>query len=228
MFDLKTASPPACPEAPAFIRRSRHRSSRSRATSEKLGRVLEWTTGDQGDLGSLLEVTHGVVSYGFWPRPVTVRSGWESPYEYWPVMELRSETGRTTFVDVVHPQDEPERHRMDFERVLADTLGKEGIRLLTVSTVEVAADPNLRIAKEVRRYTGSLSSDSDLETELSDLLEARREGVTLGALQTAGQRGDRLVAGACVLVMRRALRLSIHPAGLMASTVHAVRKGALT
>ena len=228
MFDLQTASPPACPEAPAFIRRSKHRNSRSRATSEKLGRVLEWTTGDQGSIGTLLEVTHGVVSYGFWPRPVTVRSGWESPHKYWPAMELRTESGQTTFVDVVQPQDEAERARLDFEHVLGDALGKEGIGLLTISSIQVMADPKLRIAKEVRRYTCSPLSDDNLGSELSDLMDAGGGTVPLGTLQTAGPRGGLLVARACVLIMRRALRLSIHPEGLMTSTVHAVRPGAPT
>ena len=228
MFDLKTAPPPACPEAPAFIRRSRHRSSRSRGTSEKLGHVLEWTTGSQGDLSTLLEVTHGAASYGFWPRPVMVRSGWESPYEYWPAMELRSETGQTRLMDLVHAQFEVDWCGLDFEHVLADALGKEGIRLLTITAAQVAADLKLRIAKEVRRYTGSLLSDGSLEAELADLLDAGQGSVTLGALQAAGARGHRLMARACVLVMRRALRLSIHPSGFMASTVHAICRGALT
>ena len=228
MFDIQTAPPPTCPEAPAFIRRSRHRNSRSRGTSEKLGRVLEWTTGDQGSIGTLLEVTHGVVSYNFWPRPVTVRSGWEEPQEYWPAVGLRSESGQTTFVDVIHPQDEADRRRMDFDRLLADALGKEGIRVLTITAVEVAADPKLLIAKAVRRYTCSPLSDDNLGSELSDLMDAGGGTVPLGTLQAAGPRGEHLLARACVLVMRRALRLSIHPNGLMASTVHAVRTGAPT
>ena len=228
MFDLETASPPACPEAPTFIRRSRHRNSRARATSEKLGRVLEWTTGDQGSIGTLLEVTHGVVSYGFWPRAVTVRSGWESPHEYWPAVELRTESGQTTVVDVVQPEDEADRRSMGFEGLLADALGKEGIGLLTISSIQVMADPKLPIAKEVRRYTCSPLSNDSLGSELSDLMDAAGGTVTLGALQGTGLRGERLVARACVLVMRRALRLSIHPSGLMASTVRSPRRGVPT
>ena len=228
MVDLKTASPPACPEVPAFIRRSRYRSSRARATSEKLGRVLEWTTGSQGDLGNLLEVTHGVVSYGFWPRPVTVRSGWEEPQEYWPAVGLRSESGQTTFVDVVQPQDEADRARLDFKHVLADALDREGIRLLTITAVQVETDPKLRIAKEVRRYTCFPLSDDNLGSELSDLMDAGGGTVPLGALQATGPQGEHLLARACVLVMRRALRLSIHPDGLMASTAHSPRRGVPT
>lgn len=213
MFD------PTPADAPSFIRRSRHRNAMSTAASEKLGTTICWTTRSQGELAALFEVTYGVVEYKPWPGPVAVRLGWDQPQEYWPAMSFLTDRGARSFVDVVHPQDEAERAETGFQRILANRLLDEGIGLLTVRRDEVSRDVKVRVGQAVRSFTGWPLHADEARTDLLRIIATCGGSVSFDVLWAEGVRGQTLVATACVLVMRRRLRLSIHRDGFRASSV---------
>ena len=207
-----------CPdELPKFVRRCRHRASKITAFSEKMGMTVGYTTAVQDELSSLFEITHPVVSYEPWPGSVTVRAGWERWFEYWPTMATRSASGRRKLIDVVHPEDEVDRERMGFEAALHDALRDLDVELVTVERNRIAKGRTMRVAKEVRAHTAL--SDADLEEDLPQRLRAKGGRVSLGSLAGAEGTGRSLVATACVLVMRRELRLFINRDGFAASEV---------
>lgn len=212
-------------EVPLFVRRCRHRNAMSTVASEKLHTGVRWTTAVQGDLAALFEITHRVVSYNPWPGPVVVRAGWHPAWEYWPAMGIVSDTGAVTFIDVVHPQDEAERSLLGFESALREALHVRGIALLTVRHENVTADPKVRVAKQVRSYTGWPMPDRGCAANLMQLVDLDGRGSSFGRLASTDGSGQSLVATACLLVMRRALRLAVHPDGFAASILTIANNG---
>ncbi len=217
MSGLIQVSRSADAEVPSFVRRCRHRNAMSTAASEKLRTDVRWTTAAQGELAALFEITHGVVSYNPWPGPVVVRAGWRSVWEYWPAMSVASDTGLVTFVDVVHPQDEAERSVMEFDSLLREALRVRGIALLTVRRGNLNADHKVRVGKQVRSYTGWPMPDRGCVANLMQLVGLDGRGSSFGQLASTDGSGQSLVAAACLLVMRRALQLTVHRDGFAAS-----------
>lgn len=189
-----------------------------RAPSEKLGCPVSWSTPSQARIAYLLEVTHGVVSYGPWPLKVTLRAGWSDPFEFWPAMGFTAIDGSRCAIDVVHDHDMDDRISMDFDRLLEDALDTCGIRLVRMREVHLATDRKVAIAKRMARYVGTSVPAEDAE-QLRGLIGRHGGRMTLGGIRTSGEDGVLRMAQACVLGMRRRLCLELDAGGLEASTV---------
>ncbi len=218
----KTARAPEA-SLPTFIHRCRHRRASVTAPSEKLGKVVCWTTSRQGDLADVLEVAHNVVSYMPWPGPVTLQNEWGDLFDYWPAMSVGLATGAITYIDVRHRQDAEERAAFGFDLLLEEALKRKDIRLLVLGDAAVAADANLRVARQVRHFTGtSARHGRDDRDRLMGLLRDHGGSLTLGEIRSSGPAGHDMLAMACVQVMRRRLRLVARPGGFDASVASLV------
>jgi len=205
-------------DLPPFVRRCSHRNLMGRAPSEKLGGPVSWTTPSQASLGHLLEVTHGVVSYGPWPFKVTLRAGWSEPFEYWPAMGFTAIDGSRVAIDVVHDHDLDDRTAMDFDRLLEEALDARGVRLVRMREIHLATDRKVVVAKQMARHVGTSVPAEDAE-RLRGLIGGHGGRMTLGAIRASGEDGPLRMAQACVLGMRRRLCLGVDVGGLEASTV---------
>ncbi len=209
---------------PAFIRRCAHRSSAARAPSEKLGRIVAWTTRAQGFLVNLMEVTHSVVDFQPWAFPVTLRVGWGEPFEYWPALGFTGESGRRVAVDVFYEKDRDDRESVRFERLLDEALTAQGFYLTAMSEEALASAPKTAVARMMVRFAG-VATTSACVARLREVLATHGGSTTLGQLRRSAADGGELVAAACVLGMRRRLRLDVSKDGLDASSVSLLPKG---
>jgi hypothetical protein len=209
---------------PAFVRRCAHRGLNARAPSEKLGRTVSWTTKAQGLLVNLMEVTHSVVHFQPWAHPVTIRAGWGEPFEYWPALGLTGATGRRVAIDIAYERDREDRESLGFERLLETALAAQGVQLDTMSEEALVTAPRAAVARSMARYVGVPVTGTSV-ARLRGVLAANGGSATLAQLRASGPNGNEIVAVACVLGMRRRLRLDVSKEGLDLSSVSLLPKG---
>lgn len=203
---------------PDFIRRCGRRNLMGRAPSEKLGRAVSWSTASQGRIVNLLEVTHSIVAYEPWPFKVTLRAGWNEAFEYWPAMGFTCADGSRGAIDVVHDRDLSNRVGMNFDQLLKDALTVRGVRLVLYPEISLATDRKVMVARQMSRYVGTSVPDMDADL-LRQMIGGHGGRMTLGQIKVFSADGAHRMAQACVLGMRRRLRLDLDSAGLEQSTV---------
>lgn len=196
------------PPQPTFVRRCQHRALRGMLPSEKLRGAAAWTVNAQRNAMLLLEIAHDVVAYRAWPLEVEVRVGRNTSLTYFPSMGLTFADGRRAVLDFIYSDDLPHRESLGFDSALGAALARLGWGLVLMRESSLRADPRLALAREIRRASGR-SVNEAASFALCKHVSEKGGSTTLGNLRSEANDGDAAVTSACVLIMRRALTISI-------------------
>ena len=183
----------------------RYRQSRGKLCSAKMGRHMDWTSFPQRDALILLELRHSVRAYTAWPGPVPVPSC-DGVAEYHPSIGATLADGNGVLIDLVRPSEAGTPERKAFDALLASAAAGLGLKLVVMREDAVSNDRLLPNAREVMRAVGR-AVDPGAEGSCRRMLSGG--AATLGALRRNGPDGQRQRDAACILAMRRLLRIDL-------------------
>ncbi len=174
--------------------------------SEKMQAPALWTTGAQRDAMTLFEVHHAVRSYRAWPPDAVVQLSNDRAYHL--PLGITLVDGRQAAVDIVRQGEERTAARRALDRLLPEVLKERGIGFVLLTEGQLFGDRRLPHAREVLRAAGWPVA-SEQEFTCVGLLRELGGAATLSTLRETGPSGAALVGTACVLAMRRKLRIDL-------------------
>lgn len=187
--------------------RQANRQSRGVYPSEKCPEAHNFTFYAQRDSLRLLELNHGVVAFETWAPAYHLTVGGVE-MKFHPPIQVIFASGRRGVIGFSLEDNSSEHRFRNVEEAMERAFAALDVLLLFQSEVLVKNDPYLPTAAKLLRSVRTEVEDRDV-LGIRRFLQARKGRARLGDLRDAHKNGSHIWNVACVLAMRRVLRLDV-------------------